>query len=150
MAGRGEMDAALAVLDGLLKDEPKNVGGMAPEGRHLSVGKRDTAGGVRLTSKHCRLQPRYAAAHTSLITVALQRGDMAAFKAAVDDMSKALPGHPDTLLYEAQSALADKKFAVRATSCRNCCRPPPKTPWFCRPLEPWSLKPAHWPRPRGT
>lgn len=115
MAGRGEMDSALAVLDGLLTNQPKSVLAWHLKGDILAVGKRDAAGGTAAYKQALQLQPKYTAAHVSLINLALQRGDMIAFKAAVDDMSKALPGHPDTLLYEAQRALADKNHA----SARN-------------------------------
>lgn len=130
MAGRGEMDAALAVIDGLLKDEPKNVGAWQLKGDILSIGKRDTAGGVAAYRQALQIQPRHAAAHVSLITVALQRADMAAFKAAVDDMSKALPGHPDTLLYEAQSAVVDKNFAVARNIMQKLLQAAPENPLF--------------------
>lgn len=112
MAGRGEMDPALLVLDGLLKDEPKSVVAWHLKGDVLSLGKGDAAGGVTAYKQALQIQPQYTAAHVSMITAALQRADMAGFKAAVDEMAKALPGRPDTLLYEAHSALVDKNFAV--------------------------------------
>jgi putative PEP-CTERM system TPR-repeat lipoprotein len=112
MAGRGEMDPALAVLDGLLTEQPKKVEAWHLKGDILTVGKRDAAGGTAAYKQALQVQPRYAAAHTSLIRSALQRGDIAAFKSALDDMSRALPGHPETLLFEAQRALADKQYAT--------------------------------------
>jgi len=126
MAGRGEMDPALAVLDALLKDEPKNIGAWHLKGDILSFGKRDVTAGEAAYKQALQIQPRYTAAHVALITAALQRSDMAGFKAAVDDMSKALPGHPDTLLYEAQRALAEKNFAVARNNIQKLLQAAPE------------------------
>ncbi len=112
MAGRGEMDQALAVLDGVLADKPKLVEAWHLKGDILTVGKNDVPGGTAAFKQALQIQPRYTAAHVSIINFALRRGDIAGFKAAVDDMTKALPGHPDTLLYEAQRALLDKNYAA--------------------------------------
>jgi putative PEP-CTERM system TPR-repeat lipoprotein len=112
MAGRGEMDPALEVLDSLLVDQPKKIDAWHLKGDILAVGKQDTTGAATAYRQALQIQPRYAAAHISLVNMALRKGDMTAFKAAVDDMSKALPGQPGTLLFEAHSALADKKYAV--------------------------------------
>ena len=112
MAGRGEMDRALAVLDGLLADQPRKVEAWHLKGDILAIGKQDAASAAKAYKQALQIQPRYAAAHLSLVNMALRNGDMAAFKSAVDDMSKALPGLPDTLLFEAQRALADKNYAA--------------------------------------
>ena len=112
MAGRGEMDPALKVLEGLLADQPKKVEAWHLKGEILAIGKQDTAGAAAAYQQALQIQPRFAAAHASLVNMALRKGDMPTFKAAVDDMSKALPGHPDTLLFEAQSALAERNYAV--------------------------------------
>jgi putative PEP-CTERM system TPR-repeat lipoprotein len=128
MAGRGEMDSALAVLDSLLAEQPKNVQAWRQKGDVLAIGKRDAAGGTAAYRQALQLQPKYTAAHISLINAALQRGDMAAFKTAVDDMSKALPGHPDALLYEAQSALADKNFAIARNTVQKLLQAAPGNP----------------------
>ncbi len=112
MAGRGEMDPALAVLDSVVADQPKKLDAWQLKGDILAMGKQDATGAAAAYRHALQLQPRFAAAHVSLINLALVRGDMPTFKAAVDDMSKALPGHPDTLLFEAQSALADKNYAA--------------------------------------
>ncbi len=82
------------------------------KGDILAVGKQDTTGAATAYRQALQIQPRYSMAHVSLINMALRKGDVGAFKAAVDDMSKALPGLPDTLLFEAQRALADKNYAV--------------------------------------
>ena len=100
------------VLDSLLADQPKKIDAWHLKGDILAVGKQDTTGAATAYRQALQIQPRYAAAHISLVNMALRKGDMTAFKAAVDDMSKALPGLPDTLLFEAQRALADKNYAV--------------------------------------
>ncbi|HRD94826.1 MAG TPA: PEP-CTERM system TPR-repeat protein PrsT [Rubrivivax sp.] len=126
MAGRGEMDLALAVLEGLLAEQPKNAQAWRVKGDILALGKRDAVGGSAAYKQALQLQPKYTAAHVSLINAALQRGDMVAFKTAVDEMSKALPGHPDTLLYEAQSALVVKNFAVARNITQKLLRAAPE------------------------
>lgn len=128
MAGRGEMDQALAVLDKLLAEQPKQAEAWHLKGDVLAVGKHDAVGGVAAYKKALEIQPRYTSAHVSLITTALQRGDMAGFKAAVDDMSKALPGHPDTMLYEAQSALVSKNFAAARNIMQKLLQAAPDNP----------------------
>lgn len=112
MAGRGELDVALTVLDSLLAELPKQVNAWHLKGDILTLGKRDAVSGASAYKKALEIEPRYVAAHVSLISAALGRGDSAGFKAAVDGMSKALPGLPDTLLFEAQRALVDKNFAA--------------------------------------
>jgi putative PEP-CTERM system TPR-repeat lipoprotein len=122
------MDPSLAMLDSLLAEQPKNVQAWRQKGDVLAIGKRDAAGGAAAYRQALQLQPKYTAAHISLINAALQRGDMVAFKTAVDDMSKALPGHPDALLYEAQSALADKNFAVARNVVQKLLQAAPGNP----------------------
>lgn len=112
LASRGEMDAALQVLERLLKDEPNNAGAWHLKGDVLAFGKQDLTGAVTAYTRSLQIQPQFVAAHVSLIRAALMGSDMTKFKAAVDDMTKALPGHPETLLYEAQVALADKNHAA--------------------------------------
>lgn len=75
LAGRGEIEPSLAVLESLLVDQPKNVQAWRQKGDVLAFGKRDAAGGTAAYRQALQLQPKYAAAHISLINAALQRGD---------------------------------------------------------------------------
>ncbi len=109
-AGRGRVEPALRRVDELLAEDPKRREAWQLKGDLLWVGQGKTKEGAEAYRRTLTLEPRYMPAHSALIGLALQQGDVAAFKAQVQDLKKALPNSPETRLYEAQAALIDRDY----------------------------------------
>ena len=100
-------DEALALVDGVIADEPKRREAWQLKGELLLGGKGDADAGVRAYREALAIDPRFLPAHSALITLALRNNDVPAFKAQFGELQKALPKHPETLYYQAQLALSE-------------------------------------------
>lgn len=109
-AGRGDADLALQQLDSLLAENASDTEAWHLKGDVLWMGKGDAAAGAAAFRKVLEIEPRYLAAHKSLIQLAMSAQDLSAFKAQVAKLNEALPRHPEALLYRARAALMDKDF----------------------------------------
>ena len=124
-AGRGDMDGALKIVESVLGDDPKQREAWQLKGEILWVGKRDAAAGREAFLKAVEVEPKYVPAHAALITLALQRKDIPAFKAQVETLRKVLPGRFETRLYEAQAALIDKDLKTARDITQQLLRAAP-------------------------
>ena len=109
VAGGGGFDEAVGIADTVLADQPGNARAWGLKGELLWLGKADTDAGAAALRKAVALEPGYSAAHSSLISLLLQQNDIAGFKAEVAALKKAIPGHPDTLFFDAQLALHEQE-----------------------------------------
>lgn len=109
VAGSGAFDEALAIIDGITADEPANPAPWGLRGELLWRGKRQADAAEQALRKAIALEPRYAAARSTLIDLLLQQKKRDAFKAEVDAFRKALPAHPDALYFDAQLALFEQR-----------------------------------------
>lgn len=103
-ASKGEIPAALALLDGVLAREEAHLEAGLFRGEIL----RSQPGGLApalaqyqaVVAKH----PDSIAARSAEISTLLMQGDKAAAEPALAAMAKLAPGHPDTLFFQAQLA----------------------------------------------
>lgn len=110
MAGTGALDEAMAMVDAILADDPKRVEALNHRGQILWFGKGDYDGAVKAFSQALEVDAKSMAAHMTLIGMALQKQDVPEFKSRAAALAKAMPGHPETRFYEAQSALIDLNY----------------------------------------
>ena len=100
-------DEALALVDGVIADEPKLREAWQLKGGLLVGGKGDEKAGVKAYREALAIDARFLPAHSALIRLALRNDDVPAFKAQFAELQKALPKHPETLYYQAQLALSE-------------------------------------------
>lgn len=117
MAGQGQFDAALQLIDNTLTAATGNAELWALKGDVLLHGKSDTAAAEVAYRKALELRADYLSAHTGIVLSSLFRRDADTATKQVEALSKLAPKHPQTKFLQAQVALArgDDK-AVRELS----------------------------------
>ena len=109
-AAGGAVDAALGILDEVLKKESTNEQAGLLRADLLQFGKSDSAKameGYRAVLAH---SPNSVGAHVALITILNSSEKQPEGKAQFALLKKAAPNHPETLFFEAQFAFADKDY----------------------------------------
>ncbi|MDE1948924.1 MAG: PEP-CTERM system TPR-repeat protein PrsT [Burkholderiales bacterium] len=109
-AGGGDIDGALAAVKAIVADAPKYSPGWQLEGELLWVGKGDADNAIKALRQAIAATPRYLPAYSALISIQLQRQDLAGFRATLADLTKALPTLAETHFYQTQLALIDKDY----------------------------------------
>jgi len=104
-AGRGAFDQALALVDVLAADDPKNPEPWNLKGELLWLAKSDLVASAKAFRQALDVSPRFVPAHVSLIRLSLQSHDDQGFIAQVERLKKLLPNHPETRFYDIQLAL---------------------------------------------
>jgi cellulose synthase operon protein C len=110
MAGAGNPDGALAVVDRILAKSPQNADAWRSKGDFLLFGKKDQPGAVQAYRKSVEIKPDYIAGHASLMGVLLSQGDPDAVAKELEQLKKVAPNHPQTRYFETQVAVLKKDF----------------------------------------
>lgn len=110
-AGQGDFSGALAVVDKILAEDPKQYEAWHLKGEILAVtsGKLEDAEGAFRRS--IEAEPGFVPAHAALIASHIRRNDIAGAKARLDTLREKLPQHPQVLFSAAQIAYVDKDYA---------------------------------------
>lgn len=108
-AGSGELDEALKLMEDLTAREPGNAQAFMLRG-DLLMAKDDRAGARTAFEKALALRGDLARAHSALMTMHLAANDADAAGKQLEAMRKALPRHPDTLVFEAQMMLGKGQY----------------------------------------
>lgn len=127
-AGSGRFDEALAMVDAVLAGTPGLAEAHRLRGELLWLGKGDTEAAAGALRAAIAADPRSLRARSALVGVLLQRRDVEGFKAQVADMRKALPGHPQTRLYEAHLALLEGRTAAARELVQQLVKASPESP----------------------
>lgn len=109
-AGKGNLDNALSIVEGVLQKAPGSAEAHHLRGDLLAYGKRDLPKATESYLKTLSLQPGNVAAYTALMGIALISNDTAAAAKYYEAMAKALPNHPQTRFVEAQLAASKGDF----------------------------------------
>ncbi|ALT78614.1 XrtA/PEP-CTERM system TPR-repeat protein PrsT [Paucibacter sp. KCTC 42545] len=104
-AARGQPDGALAIVDAVIAADKHNAQAWVLKGELLQIGKRDDSAAVQAYESALKEDPRALMAHQQLTMMALTANQGELAQTRLTAMSKAWPGHPQTLLFEAQMAL---------------------------------------------
>ena len=106
MAGEGQFDAALQLVDRSLAGAATNAELWSLKGDVLLHGKSETAAAETAYRKALELRADYLPAHTGIVLSSLFRRDMETAAKQVEALRKLLPQHPQTKFLQAQVAVA--------------------------------------------
>ena len=109
MAAKQNPDGALAQLEALIVDAPKEAKAWNLKGDILAGYKRDTVGGAIAYAKALEADPKFLPAHKSRIRLAMLKKDPVQHQQAIADLKKALPNSLDTRYFEAQHAFVRRQ-----------------------------------------
>lgn len=107
-AVEGGFETSLAIVDKVLKSNPKDYLAWQLKGDVNVFGRGDKAAGLAAYRKALEIEPRFMPAHTAIIAVLMKEKDVAGLKAQITEARKAFPKHPQVLLFEAQLALLER------------------------------------------
>lgn len=124
-AQQQDHDGALQLIDEVLQKEPKNVAALLLKGDVLWQGKKDRDAALVHFRSVVAAEPRAVAAHVAIVTLLFEQQKVDAANAALAELVKIAPEHPDTVFLQARSALLKKDFAaVRELTGRLLKRAP--------------------------
>lgn len=107
MAGHGQPAKALERVRPLTQQGGKRREALQLAGEIQWKAQDDLDAATRSFREVIALDPRYVAAHTSLLAIDLRRQDHDGLRRDLKAMKDALPNHPETRFYDAQLALID-------------------------------------------
>ncbi len=103
-AAAGDRQGALALVDAILKRQPASAEAWVLQGDLNARGRDGLNAAMQAWGQALQHQPDNVRAHAALISAHLALRDVEAARLAFDAMHKALPQHPQTLLFEGQMA----------------------------------------------
>ena len=110
-AADGDGERALTLVEGALAREPKDGKALYTKGTLLGVLRKDPEGALAAYRAAVASEPRLAAAHGEIISLLLDKNDLAAAKDQLAQLVKVQPNHPTTWLYDARVSYLDKNYA---------------------------------------
>jgi len=108
LAGEGQFDAALALVERTLAATPGDAEAWRLKGEFLQFGKDDAAGAQAAYRQALTLQPNNAEIHADLIALLLMQRDLPAAGTEIEALRKLAPGQPQLLYFDAQMAFLKK------------------------------------------
>ena len=109
-ADGGDLDGAIASVAELTAREPKNLDAWLVKGELLSFGKHDPKAALEAYRQAIAAAPTNPSAHAGAMTMLLAMRDADGAKAQLTELTKVLPGHPQTLYFEASVALLAREL----------------------------------------
>ncbi|MCZ2292957.1 MAG: PEP-CTERM system TPR-repeat protein PrsT [Burkholderiales bacterium] len=106
IAGRGDLEAALAETRSVAADNPRSHEAQNLLGQLLLYTKQDLEGAQAAFEKALAAMPTYLPSHSGLIDIALSQNDLTQLKSRVAGLKKALPDSFAAQFYDVQLALA--------------------------------------------
>jgi cellulose synthase operon protein C len=110
MAGRGEYDKAIEVVDQLVAREPRLYEAWHLKGEILWHTKNDPKAAEVAFRKALEIERAYVPSHLALVQIPLRERDFAGAKAQSKLLRAALPKHPQTTFVDAQIAFFERDF----------------------------------------
>lgn len=109
-ASDGDMPGALGLVDQVLGKDASHLGALLLKADLLRFGSRDPRAAQAAYAEALQAHPRSATAHSALVAMLLEEGNVEAARTRHAAMKTAVPQHPETLLFEAQLAHLDGNF----------------------------------------
>lgn len=103
-------DAAAAMVETLLKEQPKVADAWQIRGELLWTAKGDLAAAAQAFEEALKVDPKHAPAHMALIGMELAREDVEGYRTRLSAMRRDLPGHPETRFQDARLAMLEGKL----------------------------------------
>ncbi len=110
MAGKGDADGALALIDSVVASGTMKADAYLLRGDIMIRAKRDTKAAVEAYRKALEGAPDGLLAHVAIISVYMNEKNIPAARAQFAELKKVLPDHPQTWFTEAQIAYLDGDF----------------------------------------
>jgi cellulose synthase operon protein C len=107
-----EFDAAFALLDRVLAQNPNDHEALHLQGELMAYARKDAAAAVDSFRKALAAKSNYVPSSNRLIVLLLSRGETAAAKEQLEVMRKQMPNQPQTVYLEALVAVAERDFKV--------------------------------------
>ena len=104
---RGDLRKALAIADEVLAQAPDNAQAWLLKGDLLLGSDPASAESLAAYQKALTIRADLLPAHRALVTMRIRHRDIEGARKQLAEMSKALPGHPQTMYYEALIAYLD-------------------------------------------
>ncbi|MEO3691084.1 XrtA/PEP-CTERM system TPR-repeat protein PrsT [Roseateles paludis] len=99
----GKPEAALALIDEVLKQSPQLAQALHAKGVLLRHYKKDIPGAIASQREALKSEPTLVSAHAELLALYYGQGDKAALRAQLDQMRKLMPRSPIAMLFRAQA-----------------------------------------------
>ena len=104
VAGKGEFDASLKLIDGIIVSDPKSADAWQFKGDLLRHAKDDDEGGGAAYKRALEINPKHLGAFTGMMALSLNRGDLPTMKSLLAKAKAASPNQPYVTFAEAQVA----------------------------------------------
>ncbi len=111
-ASRRDFDGALAQLERVIAEAPKEADPWQFKGDLLAMVKGDFVGGLAAYQQALALKADSLPALAGIVAVHLTKGDLAAAQTALEALQKVKPAHPQTQYLMAQFAFQKRDFKV--------------------------------------
>ena len=127
-AAANDIDGAFAALDRILAKEPANYEALQVKGDLLYAAKGDMNAALRAQRLALKARPDWLPAHASILEIALERRDLLAARAQLEQLKKILPNHPQTRYYEARVALEGRDYKTAREKSEQVLAVAPEDP----------------------
>lgn len=121
-AGQNRFEQAESIVESVLSRNPSDPDALLLKGELLFAWRRDPAGAEAAFLKAAGARPELVAAHSSVVSLRLRRGDLEGARAQAAAFRAALPGHHHQLMVDAQLAYAEGRFAQARESIQGLLR----------------------------
>lgn len=111
-AAQGDIDGALAMADEVIAKSPRSHEAWKLKGDLLLFAKNQVDDALVAYRKTLEIKPDFLAGHAAVTTILLQKGDLTAAAAQIEQMKKLAPDHPQTKHLEALLAFQKKDFKL--------------------------------------
>ena len=118
-AGEGDVDGALAMVDDVIAKSPKSLEAWKLKGDLLLYAKNQGDDALAAYRKSLEIKPDFLVGHSAVTTILLQKGDLTAATAQIEQLKKLAANHPQTKYLEAQLAYQKKDFKLARNLVRE-------------------------------
>lgn len=109
-AAGNDVAGAITLLNQVLTAEPTHERAGVLKGELLHLGQGDVSGAMAAYRQVLSAHPASVSARAALTNILLRQDKLAEARAEFEELKKAAPQHPETLLFEAQFAFGDKDY----------------------------------------
>lgn len=126
LAGNRQFDEAVAIVDGALARDARLPEAWVLRGEILYFGKGDMQGALRAYRQAVTVEASHVPAHAAIIAAHIRARDIAGAKAQALALRAVAPGHPHTMLVDAQLAYMDGQLQRARELVQNLLRVSPE------------------------
>jgi len=110
VAGRGDFDGGFRIADEVIAQHPRDIGAWLLRADLLLGVRNDHDAALDAYRQVIGFDARNVQAHTGALAILFTRNDPAQVRPQLEQLRKALPGHPQTQFFDAQLAFMERDF----------------------------------------